>query len=395
MQLAVAVSGGADSTALLLHAAQTFPRGSVIALAVDHRTRPQASAAERRHIAATAARLGIACHSLAVSPAGHGHAHWREARLGGLVAFCRAHGVPRLWLGQHADDALETAAIRLLAGGPLESLAGISAARSVEGVRIERPLLGQAGRRLRRGLMAAGLGWAEDPSNRNPAYKRAAVRQVLAASPADRPGAAGLLRRIADWRIGREQAEALAWHAIARVSALGAVSLDAQALSQLPPSLTARLLRRAARVVTGADHRLRNADFVAASRAGPPAVLGGALLLEQDGLWWVTRRPDSIASAEPLRGGMEWDCRCRLTLNSPLPPGGWTVEPVRGRRIGSMHRLGPAAALDALPAVAGDGGIVAIPPLGLWRGAYGKFWAASLCCSWIPHPEPEIFRLVP
>ncbi|MCA8930229.1 MAG: tRNA lysidine(34) synthetase TilS, partial [Alphaproteobacteria bacterium] len=210
------MSGGADSTALLLHAAATHTPSALVALAIDHGTRV-ATAAERARIAGLAQRLGIAFRTLTVQPKGHGHAHWRAARLEALVGFCRDHGLARLWLGQHGDDAIETAAIRLLAGGPLEGLAGISAARSVDGVRIERPLLDRSARDLRRGLMAAGVGWAEDPSNRNPAYKRSAVRRVLNAPLPDRVGTqaqardAERVRRIARWRMARERLEAEAW----------------------------------------------------------------------------------------------------------------------------------------------------------------------------------------
>lgn len=394
MRVAVAVSGGADSTALLLLAAQTFPPEAIVALAVDHQTRP-ASALERRRAAMLARRLGVPFHVLQAFPKGYGHAQWRDARLSTLTGYCREAGIPLLWLGQHGDDAIETAAIRLLADGPLESLAGISSVRYLDGIRVERPLLGKTARQLRRDLMKSGTGWAEDPSNRKPVYKRAAVRATLAAMPDRRPANADRIRRIAEWRVRREQAVAAAWHLVARQTPLGAVALSRAGLACLPTGLRAQLLRRAALAVTGAPDRLRHVDFSAVASSNGSALMGGARLIRTEEQWWVCRATDAIRQAERLQPVMIWDKRCRISVSAPLPPGNWTVVPVGDRRIGAMARLGPAPVLASLPALAEAGRIVAIPHLSIWRGRYGPFWAAHLRCIWTAEAEPAIFQLVP
>ena len=170
-RVAVAASGGADSTALLAEAAGGFPPEQVTVLTVDHGTRT-AAAAERAHVQHLAGRFGFSFHALKIGAVAANQAAWRKARLAALLDYCRAHGISRLWLGHHRDDAVETAALRLLAGGKLPSLAGISAVRSEQGVAIERPLLDRSARAVRRGLMANGLAWYEDPSNRNCRYRR-------------------------------------------------------------------------------------------------------------------------------------------------------------------------------------------------------------------------------
>lgn len=392
--VAVAVSGGADSTALLLLAARTFHPDSITALSVDHGTRTAATG-ERARAAALACRLGVRFRALPVAPDGHGQARWRDARLGALVAYCRDAGIPTLWLGQNGDDAIETAAIRLLAKGPLESLAGIAAARDLQGVRIERPLLQRSAREIRRGLMAAGIGWTEDPSNRSLAYKRAAIRRTLAATPGNRATDAALVGRVAEWRARHDRAVAQAWRLAARPSPFGAVSFAAAAMAKLPASLRARLLRHAALMVAGHADRLRQADFEAAARLGPPAALGGAQLLCQGGFWWICRKADAIGRPAPLEPGMVWDRRCRVALAATPPPGDWAVGPLLGRRIGAMAELAPAPVLDSLPAIADERGIVAVPHLQIWRGRHGPFWAEHLDCVWTAAAEPPIFRLVP
>jgi len=394
MPVAVAVSGGADSAALLLLAARTFPPDSVTALSVDHGIRA-AAAGERAHAAALASSLGIRFQVLPVCPNGYGHARWRDARLLALTAYCRDAGIPTLWLGQHGDDAIETAAIRLLAEGPVEGLAGITAAREVEGIRIERPLLHRSAREIRRELMAAGIGWTEDPSNRNLAYKRAALRRTLATAPWNRAADAARIARVAGWRARRDHVTAQAWRLVARPSPLGAVAFTAARMAMLPAELQARLLRHAALMVTGHAARLRRADYEAAVRLGPPVALGGARLFCQNGCWWICRQAEAIDRPSLLKPAMVWDRRCRLTLSAPPPTGKWEVGPVLGRRIGAMGELAPAPVLASLPAISDEHGIVAIPHLQIWRGRHGPFWAEHLHCNWTAGAELPIFRLVP
>ena len=394
LRLAVAVSGGADSSALLLHAARTFPQSAILALAVDHQTRV-ASAAECAQAARLAARLGIGFQALTVSPKGYGHAHWRDARYTALIEYCRAAGIPTLWLGQHKDDAIETAATRLLADGPLEGMAGIAASRDEAGIRIERPLLDQSAHAIRRRLMSAGIGWVEDPSNRNLTYKRAAIRLALVEPSESHAAAAARIRRIAAWRSARDQAISAAWRLVARPSPLGAVAFAPAGLAALPVGLQGRLLRHAALWVTGDPQRLRQADCLGAAASGPPARLGGALLVADGPDWWVCRDADAIGRPQPLAADLVWDQRCRLALATAAPVGKWSVEALHSRRIGAIARWAPSPVLAALPAVLDKSGIVAIPHLGLWRGRHGPFWAANLHCSWTAPPEPQIFQLAP
>ena len=380
MRLAVAVSGGADSIALLLHAAGTLPVADILALSVDHGTRAAAAASERVHAAGVAGRLGIAFQTIQTMPKGQGHAHWREARLDGLLGYCRDAGIRRLWLGHHADDAVETSAIRSLASGRLAGLAGIASHRTVGDVVIERPLLRYSARELRRRLMTLGFGWTEDPSNRSLAYKRSVVRRCLVATPSQRAQNLARVRRAGQWRIAHERLIAKVWPLTATPLPIGAVVLDSKALASLPATLSAKVLERAANAVAGHPTRLRHADYARALGTGPPFNLGGVVLVEHGDDWWVARNPDAIGAALPLESPLIWDRRFHLKLHKTPPPDNWTVTAVGDHRIGAMSRLGPEAALASLPAIA--------------RGETGPFWAANLTCRWAHSAEQPIFQLV-
>lgn len=397
-RLAVAVSGGADGLSLLRLARAQMPPSDVHALFVDHQTRP-AVAQELAHVRQVCQRLGIALHALTVSPHGRGHQHWRDARLAALLGHCRDAGISRLWLGHHKDDSIETAAIRLLAGGPLTGLAGISARSQREGITIERPLLRTSARALRRCLMAEGESWTEDPSNRNPAFKRAVVRKVLSQAPSHPDAGADLVRRAGQWRLAYEDALARAWSLAAdtgpQTQRLGAITLDKTVLGALPASLTAALLMRAARAAAGREQRLRHVDFASIDWTRLPQQAGGVLLLPMPGKILVARDASAIGEPQPLRHKMLWDQRFRLRLERTPPAGAWAVGAVRDHWTGGLTALVGPEVLRALPGIFDAGRLVAIPSLGVWRGETGPFWAANLRCDWTRQPHSARFVLEP
>ncbi|HEX9449192.1 MAG TPA: tRNA lysidine(34) synthetase TilS, partial [Dongiaceae bacterium] len=192
--LAVAVSGGSDSLALLLLLKTWIDarQGRLTALSVDHGLRPEA-AAECRQVGALIAAIN-AGHGQTTS--GRAIAHeiltWqgakprhgvmaaaRTARYRLLVAWCRAHDVLHLALGHHADDQAETVLMRQAHGSSTFGLAGMAGIRALGGVRLLRPLLSRRKTELTALVAAAGLAWIDDPSNASRRFERVRWRQEL------------------------------------------------------------------------------------------------------------------------------------------------------------------------------------------------------------------------
>lgn len=158
-----AVSGGADSLSLLVLAAAAGCE--VTAIHVDHGLRP-GSAAEAEVVAEVAARVGARSRAerVMVTPGPNLEARARAARYGALP--------PDVLTGHTADDRAETVLLHLLRGAGPTGLAGIR--RSAR-----RPLLD-----LRRADTVSlgtelGLVPVDDPSNRDPAFRRNRVRHEL------------------------------------------------------------------------------------------------------------------------------------------------------------------------------------------------------------------------
>ena len=242
-RFALAVSGGPDSLALLLLAAEAFP-GRVVVLTVDHRLRPE-SADEAAMVADICARLGVPHRTLEISLEGGGNvqARARAARYRAMEAECLVAGIPLLMTAHHADDQAETLLMRLARGSGLGGLAGVRALRRRQGaVTVIRPLLGWRKAALVALVEAAGLIAADDPSNRSAAYDRTAARALLASA-----GWLDPLRMAASAAHLAEAEDALRWTADQAWRGRAEVRDDMVLLDvdDLPAELVRRLVLRA------------------------------------------------------------------------------------------------------------------------------------------------------
>lgn len=185
-KLAIAVSGGADSVALMGLMARwaasvpSAPRLHV--LTVDHRLRV-AAAGEARAVADWAAAAGLE-HTIltADQPAPHTRIQaWarglRYRLMGDWVASNGADGVV---LAHHLEDQAETVVMRLARGSALSGLGAMRSPAIVENVRLFRPLLAVARARLLATVRDQGHDWFEDPGNSDPRYERVRMRQAMA-----------------------------------------------------------------------------------------------------------------------------------------------------------------------------------------------------------------------
>ena len=178
----VALSGGGDSTALLLLTA-TYAPGRVEAATVDHRLRAD-SAGEAAAAGRLAARHGLA-HEVLVWREGPGRGNLqaaaREARGALLAGWAARRGLSAVLLGHTLDDQAETVLMRLARGAGADGLSAMAEARRARATLWLRPLLGLARADLRAWLAARGESWVEDPSNADPRFERVRARRALAA----------------------------------------------------------------------------------------------------------------------------------------------------------------------------------------------------------------------
>ena len=275
-RLAVAVSGGPDSLALLWMAATAFP-GRTLAVTVDHRLRA-GSDADGARVAALCAGIGVP-HTVLVwagpKPTANLQAAARRARYDLIGDWCAANRVGVLMTAHHRDDQAETLLLRLARGSGSGGLTGVRPVRTLQpGVMLVRPLLGVARTDLAAIVAAAGWDAVADPANHDPRHDRTAARAVLAATPWLAPARlAAAAAHLGDAEAALAWAAERAWAGGAAVADVG-VSLD---VAGLPDELVRRLVVRALALLAP-DARLdgtRVAALVARLRAGRAATLAG------------------------------------------------------------------------------------------------------------------------
>jgi len=210
--LAVALSGGGDSLALL-HLTVGWARAHgrpVLALTVDHGMHPE-SGGWTRDAGAKAVRLGCDWRALAWTgpkPVTGVQAKARAARHALLAEAARGAGARVLLMGHTLDDVAEGEAMRRGDApglGRLREWSPSPAWPEGRGVMLLRPLLSVRRSALRAALIAQGAEWLEDPANTDPRFARVRARQALAdaaaAPPADPvdpdPAVPALARRVA------------------------------------------------------------------------------------------------------------------------------------------------------------------------------------------------------
>jgi len=249
----VAVSGGADSVALL--DALCSLRGqldlTLTAVHVHHGLRPEADM-EADVVRRLCDDLGVACHvervTVKQAPPWDGlEAESRRARHAAWERVARAVGAARVATGHTADDQAETVLMRLLQGAGPRGLGGIAPARG----RLISPLIETRRDAIVEHLRRRGLVWIEDPTNRETRFLRNRIRHDLLPFMAELTGASvveALCRSAAAARALVADLEARAradLHRLATREAAG-FTLDTDALEQRPIELAAEMLRQAA-----------------------------------------------------------------------------------------------------------------------------------------------------
>jgi tRNA(Ile)-lysidine synthase len=420
MPMAVAVSGGADSMALMhiahralelvppqLESMRPPGRPRLIVLTVDHGLRPD-SAEDAAWVVSRAEAAGLPCQVLRWSddkPVQGIQAAARAARYQlmheALVEEARPHHnlVRPLLTAHHYEDQAETFLMRLARGSGIDGLSAMQETalvatsampRGAYGAQMTviRPLLDFPKSRLIATLKAAHLEWREDPSNERDDFERVRVRKALGilaelgVTSASIARSASRLSRARD-AVLSETAEAARQHIHWHDGRFGSIALDA--LNDFSEEIAIRLLTRLIGAFSGAapDPRLSEVEALAdrvratTDRAWPAraATLGGCRLDWRPAGNLRVWREAGRASLQSLRiepgtKSAVWDRRFEITtspdLDGPidvraLGAAGWRALKSDHRGVSKL-RLPPGAAAT-LPACWRGGRLIAVPGL--------------------------------
>jgi tRNA(Ile)-lysidine synthase len=266
--LVLAVSGGPDSSALLLLAARwrnSRKKGpKLYAVTIDHGLRPE-SAAEASAVAGLARRLDIPHRVLrwqGRKPRTGLQEAARQARYRLLAKSAAAVNAGHVLTAHTLDDQAETVLMRMSRGSGISGLCAMTRtaplpAGKQAGIVLVRPLLEVPKARLVATLRHARIAFTEDPSNRDPRFARARLRQLmplLAREGIDARRLALLARRLQRVEAALEATVEAAQAALSpagRCAPNGRIAFDAEQFARLPAEIGLRLLGRA--IVHGGD----------------------------------------------------------------------------------------------------------------------------------------------
>lgn len=309
--LVLAVSGGPDSTALMVLAARwrkAMKRGpELIAVTVDHGLRVEARR-EARDVARLARDLGLAHRTLRWTgdkPARGIPQAARAARYGLLAQAARKAGASHILTAHTRDDQAETVVMRLARGSGITGLAAMQRMSAVPGhdaVLLARPFLDLPKARLIATLTKSNIAFADDPTNRDAAFTRARLRglmPVLAGEGLDAARLALLARRAGRADAALEQVVDIVWHGLAAAGPGRSLRFEAAALARTPHEILLRLMQRAVDAV-GSEGPVELGKLEALAAALRPALeagirwrrtLAGAVLTLQKGHLVVETAP--------------------------------------------------------------------------------------------------------
>ncbi len=379
--IGLAVSGGADSLALMLLAqrwAASGPAPRLVVYSVDHRLRPEA-AGEVAMVLDLARQLGLEARGLAWAapkPQSGMQEAARTARYRLIGEAMRADGATVLLTAHHRSDQAETVLMRLAHGSGVEGLRGMSAFSYVEGVRVFRPFLDVDRDALRRIVVEAGLTPAEDPSNSDGSYERVRWRQLmpqLAQLGLDADALAGFAERMADADKVLTQLADSAFAELVRLDGFGAARIEHERFNALGAAVGTRLLGRVLNIVGGRQkpralgqvERLR--AHIAEGSLPRSTTLCGCVVRLKDGAVAIAREPgrslppDAVVAAG---GELVWDERFRIVNGTGAGVTAGVADYLPRHRLEEVLGFkvtAPAEAIRTAPIVRdAEGGVVSL-----------------------------------
>lgn len=384
--MAVAVSGGPDSMALMLMLASWCARTGENApqlhvLSVDHGLRRE-SADEIEFVARVCRQYDLPHKAFSwCGPKSKGNipANSRNARYDLMCDWCAQHRVSHLLVAHTLDDQAETVLLRLARGSGVDGLSAMARSRAWNTTMIYRPLLGVERSRLLQLLDEAQCPYVSDPSNHDLKYDRVQIRQALEVLEPLGISSHGLAKTAGRLAQAREALDIVTEQAIAMsvvIHDAGYCILKPEKLEKFPYEIRRRLLASLLRAVAGRSYApphssLDNLLSWVLAPNGPTRTLGDCLLMSRQGKIWVIREIGREALPEVLLypgQSVLWDHRIKVALSAcaenPMVVKALGVDTYAAIKatLEAKNRY-PSALAAGLPSFWQDEELIAVPHL--------------------------------
>lgn len=384
--IAVAVSGGPDSMALLMLLVRWCNiigknAPALYVLSVDHGLRSN-SATEVDLVAEVCQQYGLKHQAFfwdGKKSKGNISAKSRDARYDLMCSWCQQQAISHLLVAHTLDDQAETVLLRLARGSGVDGLSAMALSRLWNSTLIYRPLLGVERSRLRHLLEDVSCPYVTDPSNHNLKYDRVKIRQALEVLEPLGITSQALADTADRLRQAREALDVMAAQAIAETVVIdnaGYCVLSAHDLVTYPYEIKRRVVGRILRAVAGRDYAPTHSSLDSliewiVDQGTSTRTLGGCLFMMRHQNIWVMRETGRNDLPEMfIEPGqcVLWDNRMKISLSveseTPLTIKALGVENYARLKPGLESNLHVPSALGAgLPSFWHDHELIAVPHL--------------------------------
>lgn len=383
--IGLAVSGGVDSMTLAHLVQHVFPwsQRKYQAFHVNHNLRATA-VREASIVQNWLMQWGMPCEILTwehEGPSSGVQEKARDARYELLTAACLRFGITSLLMAHQADDQLETFFMRLGRGSGIKGLQGMSRQREIKkGLTLCRPMLTLSRTQIMSHATAHNVPFLEDPSNKNAAFKRVALRQKLGPflQNENQDLYQQSLRRI---RLANEALEFMVRTRLAAFGQLhpeGYATLSLAAFENVPLELVYRQVETLLMCVSGKKYPPRFASLTGIcheleeGKSLRGRTLAGCYLISKKGTLHVYREIKAIEKPRKVneKGNFYWDQRffidnikeVDITTDTEVGALGGKGLSVLRKQGHSLHDL-PAMVAQSLPAFWVKGILHSVPLL--------------------------------
>ena len=381
-RIAVAVSGGGDSIALL-HAFRRYTQQSgqlLFAVTVNHGLRPEASD-EAQFVADFCADHDVPHQILRwkhKAETGNLQDQARRARYDLIARWARQNKIGHVAIGHTATDQAETFLMRLARESGIDGLSGMRHRWIEDGVQFHRPFLWHTREELREFLVRHDVPWIDDPSNDDLRFERVKARKALDVLAPLGITVETLLTVTHHLTMERAVIQTAVLEAERKIMRLdrGDVLFDRKAFRFCQPELGRRLLVNALMWVSSSGYapRTRSVERVLRTiRDGKPTTLAGCRILVRDNEIRISRELRAVRDVHSSTRQL-WDGRWRLKGRHDKTLQVRALGPEGLRQCTDWKEQGlPRASLLATPAIWHGDTLIAAPVAGLSNG-----WTAQI-----------------
>jgi len=370
-KLALAVSGGSDSTALMVLAADWAKQNGhsdLCVLTVDHALREN-SGIEAKQVYRSAKALGLKCQILTWQHQGQSsriQENARTARYQLMAEWCRDNDYTGIITAHNSDDQAETLMMRLARGSGVDGLAAMAAKTELFATTIYRPLLDVSRTDLRAVLIKAKHDWIEDPCNEDTKFERVRIRQTienLEKSGLEKTSLTLSAKRLQRARSALEVMTDSFMTQAVTVFNTGHCEIDRPAFKALPDEIAIRALSRLIMWAGGAQIAVRMSKVerlldVLGQQKTDKHTLAGAQIAARKNTLIIGREFGRIETAMQT-GVTNWDNRFVFTEPQNVAPYGLFIDTDQRSRPPEL----PHFVTCALPVFHNKKGTITVPHL--------------------------------